>query len=188
MTLFEPLFLLCVLALLASLARLVQLLVTRRPVRSLAIRIASCIAAYFAMLITVSVLSPARVYQPGQPQCYDEWCLAVDKVEHADGALRVHLNVMSEAKRVTQREFGVEVDLQDESGRRYAPIAEFGTPIDSSVGPGERFRAGRVYRLPAGARESAIVLKHGGPGLLVIADRGSLFHRPSRMLLPAPTP
>ncbi len=186
-TLFEPLFLLCVLSLFASLFRLVSLLVRGRPARSLVLRIAAGTGAYFAALLTVSALSEAGIYAPGEPQCFDDWCLTVDRFERNQDSLRVHLNVISEAKRVTQRESGVEVTLIDEHGRVYRPTAEFGTPIDTAIGPGERFGTGRVYALEAGSRELAVVLKHGGPGPLIIGDRGSLFHRRSRMLLPAPT-
>ena len=117
MTLFEPLFLLCVLALLVSLVRLVYLFARHQPARSLALRIAACIGVYLDALITVSVLSPARIYQQGEAQCFDDWCLAVDRVERDGGALRVSLNVISQARRVTQRELGVAVNLTDEHGR-----------------------------------------------------------------------
>ncbi len=155
--------------------------------RPLAARILTSVAVYLAILIIVSVLTPARIYQPGEPQCFDDWCLAIERTELDHNLLRIHLEVISYARRVTQRELGVKLYLMDNSGRTYEPQLEFGQPIDTAVAAGDRFTTGRVFPPAPGAENLALIIQHGGPGILIIADRASLFHRRSRMLLPAPT-
>ena len=150
------------------------------------IRTLASLALYFGALFTVSAISPARIYQLGEPQCSDDWCLAIERVNLQGDLLQVHFNVMSHARRATQREFGISVSLLDAQGRSYPSIGQSGMPFETAIAAGERFPTSRTFRVAPEASGFSVVIHHEGPGALIIADGGSLFHRPTRMLLPGP--
>jgi len=192
MSLFDLLFLACVFALLVSLGRTVYLLFTRRARQagSALLRIAYAVALYLLIVVLVSALSPARIYAAGEKQCFDDWCVLVQSASRNRNRVEVGIIVLSEARRVTQSEFGVRFVLEDEHGRAYQPMAESGPPVSTSIGPQESFTVTRVFETSTDRFGLYLVARHTGlqPGKVIIADRESLFHRHARMLLPAGSP
>ena len=153
---------------------------------------------YGIILATVGMASPRRVLEPGQPECFDEWCAAVLRLTPAEQdavaicpaagdeqVWVVTLEVSSQAKRVRQRELGIQAYLEDESGNRYAVC---GQPqpdangvlhgLSDALDPGDSFQVRLAYAVPQNAGLAGIVISHGlAPGKLIIGDDESLFHQ-----------
>ncbi|HTQ54861.1 MAG TPA: hypothetical protein VMI94_10395 [Bryobacteraceae bacterium] len=193
MTLFDLLFLfLALVTLIILLAVLVTALRGRgaqalRMLRNLGIGA----AVYLAVVAVVGLLSPQRVLQVGDPWCFDDWCLTVEKVSHAAAppqvAYTVSLRIFSEAKRVSQRALGAWIYIVDREGNRYPPEPDpSATPLDVRLGPGDSVTTTRTFKVPAGATGLGLITGHGGsPDLskFVIADEGSLLHKPTYVRL-----
>ncbi|MDQ6676496.1 MAG: hypothetical protein M3Z09_04285 [Acidobacteriota bacterium] len=192
MSLFDLLFLASVLALLVSLGRTAWLLFTRRASRAweALLRIGYAVIAYLLIVVLVSAFSPARVYVAGEKQCFDDWCVLVRSAVRSGTRVEVGITVLSDARRVTQREFGVRFALEDGHGRTYLPVAESGPPVSTAIWPNESFTVMREFEAPPELSGLHLLVSHTGlqPGKLVIADRESLFHRHARMLLPVHSP
>ena len=85
---------------------------------------------------------------------------------------------------MTQREPLVAVYLRDPNGRRHDPVADArAVPFDTLLHPGESLTATRRFHVPAAAAVTGLVLGRRGagriPGCCIIADEGSLLHRPT---------
>lgn len=74
----------------------------RRTLRRLAIGL----GAYGLIVLATSAMVPRRTAHLGQRMCFDDWCIRVDSVAPAPARYVVTFSVISEAKRVTQRERG----------------------------------------------------------------------------------
>jgi hypothetical protein len=77
----------------------------------------------------------------------------------------------------------------DDAGRRYRPTPDpAAVPFDVRLRPHESIHTTRVFEVPAGVRDPALVLSHGGgfPSILIIGDSDSLFHEPTVVRLGAP--
>jgi hypothetical protein len=143
MNLFEPLFLLLALVTAATLITAAALAGAGRFARASRIlrRLGLGIAAYLAVVIAVSAVSPRRVFGPGDAQCFDDWCITVVQggwvdAPHAAG-YEVRLRLSSRAKRVPMGEKGTVVYLTDASWRRYDPLRDGAdVPLDTMLGPG----------------------------------------------------
>src|SRR5690242_16669080 len=130
MNVFEPLFLLLVLAALVTLVLAAVAALagrTRRALRLLA-GLGTGAAIYFAVVIAVSAVQPRRVYTVGDTQCFDDWCIALtnaDRVADAGGATyHLGLRLSSRARRVPMGERGTVLYLEDARGRRYDAAAD----------------------------------------------------------------
>ena len=165
-----------------------------RRARSLTIlrRWAICAAVYLIVLIAVSVVSPRRILNIGESWCFDDWCLAVEKVERTPSngkvSVKTTLRIFSEARGVTQRAKGAWIYVVDEKGNRYAPVADpAAVPLDVLLRPGESVSASRVFEVPSGAGELGLITGHGFPCCYpnpIIADEASLFHKRTFVRLP----
>jgi hypothetical protein len=141
-------------------------------------------AVYFGALVAISLATPQRLMSVGENRCWDDWCIAVTKVQRAtitEGALlTVTLRMSSSAKRVTQRENGLSVYLIDDRGRRYEPVpAASAKPFDVPLGPGDSAEAERVFQVPADSHGIGLGFAHAGPGRFIIGDDGSFLHKPT---------
>ena len=212
MTIFDLVF---ILVFLGTVAVLVSVLVTAlRGFRMRALRrllaLGSYLAVYLAIVVTVSLLSPRREFRIGQDECFDDWCLAVEKAQFAStvgqaATLRstrgvfciVTLRVSSRALGRAQAAPDAAVHLLDDRERVYHPSPEaqqayeasFGStpPLGSRLQPGASFQSVRVFELPADADNLGLVVDHGGwPGRFVIGDANSLLHKRTVILLPRP--
>src|SRR4051812_35379924 len=131
MNLFEPLFLLLALTIIITLvtaavrAGMGQLVRSRR----ILLRLGIGAGAYFAIVIGVSAASPRRVYQPGDAQCFDDWCITVVSGGWTDAApvrYEVALRLSNRARRGPMGEKRTGGYLPDARGRRDGPPAEGG--------------------------------------------------------------
>jgi hypothetical protein len=194
MTIFELLF---IVALLASVATLLTAAVyALRGRRAQALRIlrslGMCAVAYFVSGIAVSLFSPQHVMRVGDPWCFDDWRLSVEKVNRTPApslvSYDVGLRISSTAGRVSQRAKGAWIYLIDGHGRRYAPDSDpSAVPLDVLLQPGESVVTSRVFQVPADAREIGLITGHGGPYcgpmILIIGSAGCLFNKPTMIRL-----
>src|SRR5208282_958958 len=191
MSVFDLLFLLMFLISLVALAAAAIAAIRGR--RSSALRIllvyGLCAAGYLAAGIAVDFWKPQRVIPAGDPWCFDDWCLTVEKVSRTQAAARIsyqlELRISSRARRAAQRAKGAWIYLIDHQGRRYSPDPDpTAIPLDVLLQPGESVTTARVFEVPADARGLGLVTGHGGPycgpmDLLVIGAGGCLFHKPA---------
>lgn len=160
---------------------------------------------YTLAIVAVAELTPQRTIPMGQPQSFDDWRIAVASASQtdtltADGQsvtaqgrfLVVTLRVTSTAKRVSQREQIADVYLLDSAGRRYEvsdpgqnaliDAGQSGQLLDTLIDPGGSFTHTVAFDTPADATGFAIVIAHDAfPGIAIIGDDQSLFHRPTLM-------
>jgi hypothetical protein len=194
-TIFDLLFIVVFLAsivmlILASLAAL-----RRRPARAGATlrRLGIMVGVYIGTVIVVSLLSPRRVLNVGDAQCWDDWCIAVTDLHRsaAEGAqsYEVTLRVSSRARRRAQRERGVHVYPMDDRGRCYDPETDpAAVPFDVLLQPQQAITMTRRFNIPADAHDPVLVVSHDGwfPGNLIIGDSESLFHKRTVIRIESP--
>jgi hypothetical protein len=148
------------------------------------------VSVYLAVVVAASLTSPQRLLALNEPQCFDDWCLSVDHVEQAPAggevSYAVTLRLFSRARRRTQRESGASVYLLDDRGRRYEPLADpRALPLNARLSPGESLIATRRFTVPADTPNPGLVIAHGRlPGMFIIGDDQSLFHKPSVIRFP----
>src|SRR5260370_38081344 len=112
-------------------------------------------------------LLPLRVLNVGDEQCADDWCIAVEKANHAPvaGAIsyEVTLRIFSQAQRVAQRENGLMVYLTDAGGNRYDPVPDSSeVPLNIRLEAQQSVMATRVFKVPPDARDLGFVVAHEG--------------------------
>jgi hypothetical protein len=188
---FDLLFLFLFLTAVVSLLVAAVQALRGRGARALTIvrRVGIVAAAYFCVLLVVSAVAPARVLAVGDDHCSDDWCIGVSGARRAATTAGtdydVDFRLRSRARRVNQREHFVAVYLRGRDGRRYDPVPDArAVPFDTLLHPGETVAAPRRFHVPAGAVvEGAVISRTGGAGWFprccIIADEGSLLHRPT---------
>lgn len=189
MNIFDLLFLVAALATVVCLVIAAALLLLRRRHSAQYLLVAWGIGAtiYLATGLTVSRIAPQRLVRVGEPWCFDDWCLAADRLAAgtAPGTYIVKLRLISPAGRVRQRALGAWLFLRDQHGRRYAPVMDpSALPLDTPLDPGQTIRTTRLFELPVGARPTGLITGHGGPycgwsSVLIIGQGGCLFGRPA---------
>lgn len=191
MTIFDLLFILLFLTSVVTLATAAFAAMRRRFATALRIlrNYAICFAIYMAIVATVALASPQRIVQMGEDRCFDDWCFAVEHADHQGSTYTLTLRLSSRAKRVSQREKGVNIYLMDAQGRRFSPSPDpSAVPFDVLLQPGEAVETKRSYTLPADARALGVVLAHDGsycfPACFIIGDDGNPLHK--RTLVPLP--
>lgn len=207
MKLADLVFILAFLLTVFGVLRAVYLLLRRRvtDARRAASRLAVLLLAYFAVLLTVSVVSPADSHAMGTPWCFDDWCVSVDSVTApaAIGTARpVHqwriawLTVRSTMRRGRQAEPDAYVFLLDRAGvRTYANAVGERALDDASPGrhrltdpidPESAFQVQTAFDVapesgPFGLSKSR---RSRFPGIFIIGDPESLLHRRPTVPLP----
>jgi hypothetical protein len=191
MSIFDLLFLLAVLTSVVTLATTAVLALRGRRTKALRIlRIyAVCAAGYLAAGAAVSFFKPQRVISVGDPWCFDDWCLTVEKVERTPApsqvTYKVALRIFSRARRVSQRARGAWIYLIDDRGRLYSPDSDpSAIPTDVFLQPEESVTTLRVFEVPADVRHLGLVTGHGGPycglmNIFIIGEDSCLFKRPT---------
>ena len=148
---------------------------------------------YLGLVAVVSLTSPQRIMALGENRCFDDWCISVDDITRSDsptGAIySVTLRMSSRARRVSQRENGLAVYILDEKGRRFEATADpAAEPFNSLLQPGQSITTVRTFEVPATSSQSVLVVGHEGafnfPGMVIIGDDSSLFHKPTIVRLP----
>jgi hypothetical protein len=182
LNLFEPLFLLLVLATLMSLAFMVVFAARGEFARASRVlrRLGIGAGVYFVIVIAVSIVTPQRVYRAGDIQCFDDWCISVVEA-HWTGAspvegYEVTLRLSNRARRVPMGEKGTVVYLIDAKGRRYDPLPS-GTDVafDTILQPGESIGATRRFAVPRDTPHLDLVYTHQGGfpiGWFIITEGG----------------
>src|SRR6266568_7679139 len=187
MNVFEPLFLLLVLVTVITLIAAVGMAISgrfARAVRTLK-RLAVGVAAYFAVVVLVSIVSPRRTYRVGDAQCFDDWCITVTDARWTatppGTAYEVVLRLSSRARRTPMGEKGTVVYLTDIRGLRYDPLPDqAAVPFDTKLPPGGSVVATRHFDIPRDARGLGLVYTHEGGfpiGWFIISE-GGWFQKP----------
>jgi hypothetical protein len=187
MNVFEPLFLLLLLVTVVALSTAAVWAVRGRFGRASRIlrRLGIGAALYFAVVIAISIVSPRRVYHPGENQCFDDWCIAVADAQRTETpqAIRyeVRLRLSNRAKRVPMGERGTVVYLVDRQGRRYAPLPDpSAVDLATVLRPGESIEATRRFDVARDAQDVGLIYTHEGGfpiGWLIISE-GGWFQQP----------
>lgn len=195
MTIFDLLFIGLALCAAASLVVAAALAIRGRFARSGATltRLVACAAAYVGIVYGVTAASRPVILHPGDPQCSDDWCIAVEHVERtpksSSVAFDVTLRIFSRARRVSQREMSAkDVYLVDASWRRYDPLphpAE--APLNTLLQPEQSLLTRRTFELPPGARGVGLIVDHGSPPFCLIIGECGAFHRDPLVQLDAST-
>jgi hypothetical protein len=148
-------------------------------------------AVYMLCVIGISLFGSRRVVKIGEPQCFDDLCVAVTAVnkEAVSKGLRytVDLQLSSRALRVPQRERHMVVYLIDNAGRRFDPMPDPSyVPFDVLLQPGQSMNASRSFLLPPDAVHwSAVVTHEGGfPIEWLIAGYDAWFRKPPIVEIP----
>ena len=142
---------------------------------------------YLCVLVAVSLAQRQRVVAIGEPQCFDDMCFTVTRVEQLPGFLirdgrrlvRVSVRVTNQGRKA-QSEKLIRVYLVDAQARRWemSPGVD-GVPLTTRVMAAESVVSEPVFKVAANATELRLVFTHGGsqPGVLVIGDSDSWLHR-----------
>ncbi len=191
MTVFDLLFILAFLVSVVTMAVAAAFAIRGQLPRSLKILRLYCICAagYFAIAVAIAFLKPQRMMSIGDPWCFDDWCLTIEKVDRTEGlsqvSYNVELRIFSRARRVTQRANGAWIYLIDDRGRRYSPDpAPSAVPLDTLLRPLESATTLRVFHVPADAHGLGLITGHGGRycgpmDMLIIGSGGCLFRKPT---------
>jgi hypothetical protein len=149
--------------------------------------LAAGVAAYLAVVALVGIGTPQKHVARGEPQCSDDWCIAVVDVQSVANETGVHYDVTfelsSRARSAPQRERMVVAYLRDAAGRRYdANPDTAAVPFDVLLAPSQRVRTQRAFVVPAGVVIVGLVFTHEGagawfPACCIIGDDGSLLHK-----------
>ena len=195
MTIFELLFLAFLPVLAIWLARAFYLTARNEwpRARRAWLGLGAVAAVYLGIVATTSLTTPRRRLRMGEDQCFDDWCLGVERAAKAGGGFYiVTLRVSSRAKRVRQREWDAGVRLVDGRGEQYEVSAAGqrafeaasgrARPLSDELGPGESFETVRVFHVQGDPGGLALEVTHGAwPGLFIIGGEGSLLHRDTVM-------
>jgi uncharacterized SAM-binding protein YcdF (DUF218 family) len=126
------------------------------------------IAAYLTVVIVVSWLLPPRRIRPDEDVCFDDWCIAVEHIEHgtapgSSATCRIPFRLTSRARRRPQREHNLHVYLLDAHGERLEATVPNGEPaFDTLLVPGETVRTIREFDLPLDVTPDRLVITHQG--------------------------
>jgi hypothetical protein len=200
MTLSDLVFLLSVLALIGSAVRVVYLFARSRKSAAarLARRIGGGVAVYSAALLLTALVEPERTIALGVPQCFDDFCIAVDSATRRPGIgdaaaprdfLVVSGRVISKAGGRRQREADVYGAVLDGQGHRFAVsergqetlrrLGLAGSNMTDFVDPATENTFRLAFEVPSDAQSLAFVTRHGAfPNALIIGNPESPFHKP----------
>lgn len=208
MTINDVAFLVSVLACSALLIAAAIALALRRwsAARRLLLGLGSYTLIYALALVSIAALSPQRTFAMSQERCFDDWCIAAvravrvstigsDPSVVARGSfVVVTVRVSSHAKGVSQRALDASLYALDSAGHRYDvslpaqraldATDQGGQPLNTELAPGASFTHTVAFATPVDVTGLALVVSHGAfPGVIIVGDEQSLFHRPTLMLL-----
>jgi hypothetical protein len=191
MTIFDLLFIVVFLASVVTLLYAAIAAVRGRRAQSLATlrHYAICFVVYMAIVLAVAVASPQRVFQIGDKRCFDDWCIAVIAADRSADSMTVTLRLSNEARRVGQRELGLQVYVTDAQGRRFASSPDpSAIPLDVRLEPGQSVETKRHFPVAQDAKDLGLIVIHEGsfcfPGCLIIGDDSNPLHKPTIVRLP----
>ena len=186
MTVFDLLFIVLLLAAIVTLVAIVTAIVRGHRASALSIsrRLVLCASVYIATVYAAAAFSTQTVLKIGDPQCSDDWCLAVDSVIPTPASATTHytitLRIFSRARRVAQREnVAKDIYLVDANEQRYNPVlAGSEAPLNVLLQPEESVTTTRNFVLPAGDRDIRLMIDRSSilPFCVVIGECGA-FHK-----------
>jgi len=187
MNIFEPLFLLLVLVTIVTLITAAVFALRGKFARSgrMLRRLGIGAGVYFAIVISVSIFNPQRVYHVGDTQCFDDWCIEVVGAQWTGapttGHYEVTLCLSNRGRRVPMGEKGTVVYLLDAQGRRYDPLPDKTSgPFDTILQPGESINVTRQFDVPRDSPNLDLIYAHQGGfpiGWFIITE-GGWFQKP----------
>jgi hypothetical protein len=185
MTIFDVLFLAVALGSLLTLALITfcALLGRRAQARRLLRLFAIAAASYLGVVLLVSPLAPRRELMPGEPLCFDDWCITVDGIERtaavSERTYLVRLRLSSRARGRAQRENGLVVYLTDARDRRFEALPDpAAPPFNTLLQPQESVLTQRIFRVPSDVQTPALAIAHEGGfpiGWLIVGE--GPFHK-----------
>lgn len=206
MTLFDLLFLVCALATIVVVIRVLYLMLRGRTsdATRTAKRWAIGAGIYLVALLATSIAQPGRTVAIGTPSCFDDFCIAIDSSSRAPtigphkargSFVIVSGRVISMMAGRRQRETDVRGVLRDDAGTRHEVSAagqealratgRAGSSLTDYVAPSGTNRFAVAYDVPAASRSMDFIIAHGWfPGALIIGGEQSLLHRPAVVRLP----
>jgi hypothetical protein len=144
--------------------------------------------AYICAWIAVTAVSKQPPLTVGNPQCIDNWCGGVEKVELRPQAATIIYDVticiFSRAERAPTS-FGAhaavdasaDFTLVDSRKRRYGPLPhQAEPPLNTVLRPGQFIRTLRTFELPADAREVGLIVADGSFGACPMIAECSTSH------------
>jgi hypothetical protein len=188
MTIFDLLFLVLVLAAAGTLILSAVAAMRGQRARALTLlgRLVCGGIAYVGLVYAATALSAPVVLHPGDADCSDDWCIAVDGAQRtAKGATAeydVKLRIFSRALGRAQRELvATDVYLVDSLWNRYDPVPNAANiPLNTLLQPGESIATGRVFEVPANAHGLGLRVGRSGmpfgPVCLIIGECEA-FHK-----------
>jgi hypothetical protein len=148
---------------------------------------------YVGLIVAVSLLASPRELAFGENRCFDDWCIAVEDVSRTSSATgatyTATLRLSNRARRVSQRENGIVVFLQDASGWRFSAAADpAAAPFSILLEPGQSLTTRRVFEVSNASMPLFLAIAHEGdarfPGTFIIGDDSSIAHPPTLVRLP----
>jgi hypothetical protein len=183
MTIFDLIFILCFLA--AAIVLFLAAIAAIRGYCDQALarlrKLGVCMAIYMGIVLAAGLAQPRQIYCPGDTQCFDDWCIAVETFTRTPESIEVELRLSSRAKRVPQGEKGTVVYLVDSRGQRYDPAPGSVTiPFDTLLEPGESVLATRRFVVSDKAGGVGLIYRHDGgfPIGSFIIGQNTWFHGP----------
>jgi hypothetical protein len=148
---------------------------------------------YLCVLTGVSLRQRQRIVAIGEPQCFDDMCFTVTGMQEMPGFLirdgrrlvRVSVQVTNRGRKA-QSEGLIRAYLVDGQGRRWEESAGVnGVGLTARVAGGDSVVSEPVFKVAGNATRLGLILTHGWrqPGVLVIGDSDSFFHRRTVMNL-----
>ena len=185
MTIFDLIFLILMFnAIVALIAAVVGFLRGRRRQALTILRnVAFFSAGYVGIVYVTTAFSKQAVYGLGDPQCSDDWCIAVEDVKRTPADRRtdyeVTLRIFSRARRRAQRELiATDVCLVDSQWNRYDPILDGSEiPFNTLLQPGESVTTRRRFELPKDVQGMGLKVSHHSPPICLIIDECEAFHK-----------
>jgi hypothetical protein len=145
--------------------------------------LAACAVAYVGIVYAATALSKEAVLRVGDPQCSDDWCIAVESVNRtpmeAVARYDVTLRIFSRARRVSQREMGArDVYLVDSQWKRYDPIrTNTEIPLNTLLQPGESVTTSRRFEVPAGVHGIGLMVDRSSLPVCLVIGECEAFHK-----------
>jgi len=185
MNVFEPLFLLLVLAALVTLVTAVVLALLGRFARAGRVLLGLAVAAtgYMTIVVSVTAFSARRVSRVNEETCRDDWCITVTGWRRpTDGDVEISLRLRNRARRVPMGERGTVIYLVDAAERRFDPVPNpADVPFSTILQPGESVETTRRFHVPADARNLGVNYKNEGGfpiGWFIITEGGWFLKPP----------
>jgi len=134
---------------------------------------------YLSIVIGVSLATPRQWVAIAEEQRFDDWCVAVLRVDHHQRRYDVEIRVTNRARGRPQSARDARLVLVTTDGRTVEAIAGGAQrSLRSKLLPGEAFTTECQFDVPDDVELVGIDVIHGAwPQLFIVGDRGSLFHK-----------